>query len=137
MDLTKLLNDNKTIEINADAKFCKFCKTPYEYNFVTYNHLGDFYCPNCGYKRSDLMYAVTDIIDINADGSTIKFNDLEVSISQSGTYNIYNGLCAYSIAKELGIDDSVIKKSLENQSSSFGRQETINIEGKDVKIYSS
>ena len=131
----KAVNDNKTIEINADAKFCKFCKTPYEYNFVTYNHLGDFYCPNCGYKRSDLMYAVTDIIDINADGSTIKFNDLEVSINQSGTYNIYNGLCAYSIAKELGIDDSVIKKSLENQSSSFGRQETINIEGKDVKIF--
>lgn len=131
----KAVNDNKTIEINADAKFCKFCKTPYEYNFVTYNHLGDFYCPNCGYKRSDLMYAVTDIIDINADKSTIKFNDLEVSINQSGTYNIYNGLCAYSIAKELGIADSAIKKSLENQSSSFGRQETINIEGKDVKIF--
>lgn len=131
----KAVNDNKTIEINADAKFCKFCKTPYEYNFVTYNHLGDFYCPNCGYKRSDLMYAVTDIIDINADKSTVKFNDLEVSINQSGTYNIYNGLCAYSIAKELGIDDSAIKKSLENQSSSFGRQETINIEGKDVKIF--
>lgn len=131
----KAVNDNKTIEINADAKFCKFCKTPYEYNFVTYNHLGDFYCPNCGYKRSDLMYAVTDIIDINADSSTIKFNDLEVSINQSGTYNIYNGLCAYSIAKELGIADSAIKKSLENQSSSFGRQETINIEGKDVKIF--
>lgn len=131
----KAVNDNKTIEINADAKFCKFCKTPYEYNFVTYNHLGDFYCPNCGYKRSDLMYAVTDIIDINADKSTVKFNDLEVSINQSGTYNIYNGLCAYSIAKELGIADSAIKKSLENQSSSFGRQETINIEGKDVKIF--
>lgn len=131
----KAINDNKTIEINADAKFCKFCKTPYEYNFVTYNHLGDFYCPNCGYKRSDLMYAVTDIIDINADKSTVKFNDLEVSINQSGTYNIYNGLCAYSIAKELGIADSAIKKSLENQSSSFGRQETINIEGKDVKIF--
>lgn len=131
----KAINDNKTIEINADAKFCKFCKTPYEYNFVTYNHLGDFYCPNCGYKRSDLMYAVTDIIDINADKSTVKFNDLEVSINQSGIYNIYNGLCAYSIAKELGIADSSIKKSLENQSSSFGRQETINIEGKDVKIF--
>ena len=131
----KAVNDNKTIEINADAKFCKFCKTPYEYNFVTYNHLGDFYCPNCGYKRSDLMYSVTDIIDINADKSTVKFNNLEVSINQSGTYNIYNGLCAYSIAKELGIADSAIKKSLENQSSSFGRQETINIEGKDVKIF--
>ncbi len=129
------VNDNNTIEINADAKFCKLCKAPYEYNFVTYNHLGDFYCPNCGYKRADLKYAVTEILELTSDNSTVKLNDLEVCISQSGTYNIYNGLCAYAIAKELNIDDASIKNSLENQSSSFGRQETIDIEGKDVKIF--
>ena len=31
------------------------------------------------------MYSVTDIIDINADGSVVKFNNLEVNINQSGT----------------------------------------------------
>lgn len=128
------VSENKTIEINADAKFCKFCKTPYEYNFVTYNHLGDFYCPNCDYKRAELKFAVSELLEITSESSTVKFNDLEVCINQSGTYNIYNGLCAYSIAKELNIPDELIKRSLENQSSSFGRQETINIEGKDVKI---
>ena len=42
------INENKTIDGNADSKFCKFCKTPYSYNFVTYNHLGDYYCTGCG-----------------------------------------------------------------------------------------
>lgn len=129
-----ILNENKTIEVNADAKFCKFCKAPYSYNYITYNHLGDFYCPGCGYKRSDLKYSVDEILDLTPESSTVKFGDLEVLISQSGVYNIYNALNAYAITKELGIKDSVIKSSLENQSSSFGRQEILDIDGKDVKI---
>lgn len=128
------IGDNKEIEINADAKFCKFCKSPYEYNHITYNHLGDFYCTGCGFKRAHLEYAVNEVLELTADSSTVKLNDLEVTISQSGTYNIYNGLCAYAVTKELGINDTSIKKSLQNQDSSFGRQEALNIEGKDVKI---
>ncbi|SCJ73989.1 UDP-N-acetylmuramate--L-alanine ligase [uncultured Clostridium sp.] len=128
------IDENKTIDINADAKFCKFCKTPYKYNFVTYNHLGDYYCTGCGYKRPEISYGVDEIIDLTSESSTVKINDTEIFLSQSGVYNIYNALCAYSIAKELGVNDLTIKKSLENQSSSFGRQETINIEDKEVKI---
>lgn len=128
------INENKTIDINADAKFCKFCKTPYKYNFVTYNHLGDYYCTGCGYKRPEISYGVDEIIDLTSESSTVKINNTEIFLSQSGVYNIYNALCAYSIAKELGLDDLTIKKSLESQSSSFGRQETINIEDKEVKI---
>lgn len=128
------IGDNKDIEINADAKFCKFCKSPYEYNHITYNHLGDFYCTGCGFKRSSLKYAVNEVLELTPDSSTVKLNDLEVTISQSGAYNIYNGLCAYAVTKELGINDSYIKKSLQNQDSSFGRQEALTIDGKDVKI---
>lgn len=128
------INANKTIDINADAKFCKFCKTPYSYNFVTYNHLGDYYCTGCGYKRPEIKYGVNEIIKLTADSSTVVIDNSKIHLSQSGIYNIYNALCAYSIAKEIGLDDKTIVASLENQSSSFGRQETINIDGKEVKI---
>lgn len=128
------INENKNIEVNADAKFCKFCKSPYEYNHITYNHLGDFYCTGCGFKRADLKYAVNEILELTPDSSTVKINDLEITVSQSGVYNIYNALCAYAITKELNIDNDSIKKSLQNQDSSFGRQEALNIDGKEVKI---
>ena len=128
------INENKTIDVNADSKFCKFCKTPYSYNFVTYNHLGDYYCTGCGYKRPTLKYGVDEILELTAESSTVKFGDTEIYLGQSGVYNIYNALCAYAITKELDIDDSTIKKSLESQSSSFGRQEIINIDDKEVKI---
>jgi len=128
------IKENTSIDINADAKFCKFCKSPYSYNLVTYNHLGDFYCPKCGYKRSELNYAVNKIFDLTPENSSVLINDTEVFISQSGAYNIYNALCAFAISKELGVEDSVIKASLQNQSSSFGRQEQITIEDKDIQI---
>ena len=128
------IGSNKTIDVNADSKFCKFCKSPYEYNHITYNHLGDFFCTNCGYKRAELKYAVTKINSLDPDSSSVRINDLDLTISQSGTYNIYNALCAYAVAKELNIEDKFINKSLQNQSSSFGRQESLTIGNKDVRI---
>ena len=128
------INENKTIDVNADSKFCKFCKTPYSYNFVTYNHLGDYYCTGCGYTHPAIKYGVDEVLDLTSESSTVKFGDTEIFLGQSGIYNIYNALCAYAITKELNVDDSTIKKSLESQSSSFGRQEIINIDDKEVKI---
>ena len=131
---SKPIDANSKIDINADAKFCKFCKAPYQYNFITYNHLGDFYCAECGFKRSELKYHVDEIQTLHSDFSTVIISGTEITISQSGTYNIYNGLCAYSIAKELNISDDVIKNSLNKQDSSFGRQEELLIDDKKVKI---
>lgn len=130
----KAINDSLTIDCNADAKFCKVCKAPYEYNFITYNHLGDFYCSSCGYKRADLKYYVSDIIELTPNSSSVFINETPITIGQSGAYNIYNGLCAYSIASEIGIESDIIAHSLSEQDSSFGRQEDILIEGKKAKI---
>lgn len=125
---------NKKVDINADAKFCKKCKSPYEYNHITYNHLGDFYCSQCGYKRPELSYYVDRIIEQTSSSSLVYINGSEYFINQPGTYNIYNALCAYSVAKTFNIDNSVIFNVLKSSVSSFGRQETLNISGKEVKI---
>ncbi|WP_298838683.1 Mur ligase family protein [Clostridium sp.] len=128
------INENKTVDINADAKFCTICKSAYSYNFITYNHLGDFYCPSCGYKRPKLTYFVDKVIELNTSGSSVSINNKEYYINQPGTYNIYNALCAYSVAKVLGTPDNTIASSLKTVASSFGRQETLNIDGTEVKI---
>ncbi|MBW6411220.1 Mur ligase family protein [Clostridium weizhouense] len=128
------ISENSSIDINADSKFCKVCKSRYSYNFVTYNHLGDFYCDECGYKRPELSYSVNKIFDLTPENSSVLINDTEILISQSGAYNIYNALCAYSITKELGVEDNIIANSLQNQNSSFGRQEQIQIDNKHIEI---
>ena len=128
------INSDNTIGINADAKFCKKCKHPYKYEFITYNHLGKFYCENCGYKRPELDYYIDKIKDLDPSGSLISINGNDFYLNQPGAYNIYNGLCAYSVAKTLKIKNEIIFNSLKSSKSSFGRQESININGKDIKI---
>lgn len=128
------VNDNNKIDVNADAKFCKFCKAPYSYAFITYNHLGNYYCDECGFKRDELKYSVDSILELTSNNSKITFNGNEVMLSQAGVYNIYNGLCAYAITKELHLNEEKIIESLGNQSSSFGRQESLTINDKEIKI---
>ncbi|AAK78938.1 UDP-N-acetylmuramyl tripeptide synthase [Clostridium acetobutylicum] len=128
------INEENKISINADAKFCNKCKHPYEYEFITYNHLGKFFCSNCGYKRPNLDYYIDSVKALDPSGSSISINGTDFYLNQPGVYNIYNALCAYSVAKFLGIEDDTIFDSLKNSKSSFGRQETIDIAGKNVKI---
>ena len=35
----------------SDATHCIRCKTEYEYDYISYGHLGGFRCPKCGYRR--------------------------------------------------------------------------------------
>ena len=128
------MDENKQLDINADSKFCKKCKNPYSYNYITYNHLGSFYCSECGYSRPELDYAVNNILDQTPKSSLVWLDGIEYYINQPGTYNIYNALCAYSVAKTLYIENSVIYEVLKNTSSSFGRQEALSIDDKEIKI---
>ncbi|QBD84252.1 Mur ligase family protein [Clostridium tetani] len=128
------ITNNKEENINTDSKLCKKCNHPYTYNFLTYNNLGDFYCENCGNKRPVLNYFINEVLELTSEGSTVVINGNQYYINQPGAYNIYNALSAFSIARELGIEKNIITSSFKNQKSSFGRQEELNIEGKEVKI---
>lgn len=128
------IETNNRPPINADAKFCKKCNNPYTYNFAIYNHLGDYACSNCGYKRPKFNYSIDQVLSLDSNGSTLIINGKKYFLNQSGTYNIYNALCAFSTCKVVGIDDSYIYDSFKNLDSRFGRQEIVKIRDKNLKI---
>jgi UDP-N-acetylmuramyl tripeptide synthase len=128
------VDNDINLSLNSDAKFCRKCQKIYSYDFVTYNHLGSFYCPNCGFKRPKLDYSVTKINSISSNGSIVELDNYKFNLSQSGTYNIYNSLCAYTISSFLGVSKPIINYTLQSIKSSFGRQEVVNIDGKNLKI---
>ena len=33
----------------SDAAYCLYCRTKYEYKARSFGHLGDFFCPSCGF----------------------------------------------------------------------------------------
>ena len=135
----------------SDAKYCINCGTEYKYEYHTYAHLGGFYCPQCGYKRSNTNTAVTSVnkLSINGTEVTMEFRDSfdlgnsssdkkvdkeNVLISLPAIYNVYNAVgavCAYTAA---GFNREDILKSLSSTSSSFGRMETFDLDGVDVQM---
>ena len=120
-------NEESLVNLNVEAKNCKFCGEPYEYNFITYNHLGDFKCSKCDFKREELDFAVEDILESNINESIIKIKNNIITINQGGLYNIYNVLCAYTISMICSVPDYIIIDSIKSFSKVFGRQEKFKI----------
>ena len=60
----------------SDAPYCIHCKTEYEYDYITYGHLGGFRCPKCGYHRQTPQVAVTKVLATGADSSDISTGHL-------------------------------------------------------------
>lgn len=118
--------DAKASEI-SDAKYCIFCKHEYDYTYHTFGHLGGFVCKNCGYKRPQPDFSVTDIQELAQNYSVVSvdFNDDKrlVKINIGGAYNIYNAVgCAAGLSC-LGIDNDTIINALETFNGAFGRME--------------
>ncbi len=142
------VGEQKDAEI-SDAKYCIRCGTEYKYEYHTYAHLGGFYCPKCGYRRSRPQTAVTAIRKLTAQGTDIQMEfrspdekdpakektvTRDVFVSLPAVYNVYNAagaVCAYTAA---GFGRGDILKSLAKTSSSFGRMETFDLDGVRVQM---
>lgn len=128
-------NDKDSNNLNVEAKNCKFCGEPYTYNFITYNHLGDFRCDSCGFKREELDFAIEDILENNINESIIKIKNNVITINQGGLYNMYNVLCAYAISSICSIPDYLIANSIKTFSKIFGRQEEFKIKSNSLTMF--
>lgn len=133
--------DAQTDSSNTDSAFCLFCKTRYNYRSRTYGHLGYFSCPGCGYSRPDADIACTKIRELSSSGSKITLAvsgpenlTAEAEINLPGLYNVYNALAASAcgVALALPLDSTI--KALKNFGYGFGRMETIETDGKTIRV---
>lgn len=111
----------------SDAPYCIRCKHEYEYEYITYGHLGKYHCPNCGYSRPDPEVAVSRVFISDADHSEIEIEaageKFKALINLPGGYNIYNGISAVAVAYALGLDVRIAVGALSSFECGFGRME--------------
>ena len=100
-------NDVKA-PVNTDGVLCPECDHILHYHDRIYANLGDFFCPNCGYRRPELTYSVSEIIDQDPNHLSFRMGTKDYHINIGGTYNIYNALAAYSVARHFDLDDEEI-----------------------------
>ncbi len=117
----------------SDATHCIRCKTEYEYDYITYGHLGGFRCPRCGYRRHRADYAVTDVIEQRPDGSDIVMDlgceSAVVTVNLPAMYNIYNAAGAVAAVTEMGLGAHAAVDALAKFQCGFGRMERFDLAG--------
>lgn len=122
----------------SDASHCIRCKAEYEYDYITYGHLGGFRCPKCGYRRHAADFAVTDIVEQGANGSTVVMDICGerriVNINLPAMYNIYNAAGAAAAIVEMGLGADAAVNALSAFKCGFGRMEQFALGGGGTKI---
>lgn len=113
----------------TDSKYCYRCGAKLHYTHTFYNQLGHYHCNKCGFKRLEPKYLVTKILD---DG--IILNGKKYTYHIRGAYNAYNALASISLAKELDISESKIKKGLLSYKSLDGRMQHFKNRDQDVYL---
>ncbi len=120
---------NKSIQMGGrgDADYCLFCGNQYKYAYKTYSHLGSFRCDKCGYKRENPIFSVEEIMETQADYSSVFANlngrNALLKINLGGIYNIYNSIGAAAVLSVAGCGVSVIENALSGFGGAFGRME--------------
>lgn len=112
---------------SSDAPYCIYCKTEYEYDYITFGHLGKYRCPGCGYERPVPQVAVDKVLASDEDHSEIQIDAMgetyRAVINLPGGYNIYNGVAAVAVAHVMGFSKKEAVEALSDFECGFGRME--------------
>lgn len=111
--------EKKSADHASDSAYCPKCGSRLDYKSITFSHLGDWMCGNCGLKKPKADLENFDIYPL------------------PGLYNKYNTHAAVLTAKLLGISDNKITKAFKNFKPAFGRQEVIEYKKKKIQIFLS
>ncbi len=116
---TKLMKV-KNIPNDVDSIYCPVCLSLLKYNELSYAHLGDFYCSNCQFKRSEKV---------------IDFSKEKINYPMEGLYNVYNTNAILLLIKSLiNVENKYVNQWLQAFSPVFGRQEEIIYKNRKIFI---
>lgn len=128
-------NDSEMLaHYNTDGVLCPNCHHILHYKMITYSNLGNYYCPNCDFKRPKLDYQLTLLEHMTNKSAGFVIDNERYDIEVGGLYNVYNALAATAVAEHYNITPDKIRAGLAYDEKIFGRQEIINIDGKECTL---
>lgn len=106
---------------------CIRCGGKYDYDHLTFGHMGGFRCPRCGYARPDTRLSVSSILSKDMDSSRILIDmdgtEYPVRVNLPAEYNIYNAAGAIAALTAMDFDPRQAIAAVEGFRCGFGRME--------------
>lgn len=117
--------------ITNDFPICPKCGSKPVYKYRTYRHLGEFYCPTCGYKSPERDYFVKEI----RESSFVvreKAGEYEYPTLSKSLFNIYNVTGVVSLFRQLGYEPEKISELLKQAKLPENRDRRETYEGVEI-----
>ncbi|PNZ70809.1 Mur ligase family protein [Staphylococcus croceilyticus] len=114
-----------------ESKYCPNCGRLLEYDYIHYNQIGHYHC-TCGFKRETPKYEVNSF-DVSPF-LKLNINDAHFDMKIAGDFNAFNAIAAYSVLRELGLNDESIRKGFETYTSDNGRMQYFKLNEKEAMI---
>lgn len=115
-----------------EGRFCKKCGAKLSYRFYHYSQLGDYACPECGFKRPALDF---DACDVKVgDRLSFRVEDKLIAANYKGFYNVYNILAAYAGVRRAGFEGEHFNQMLKKFNPENGRMEQFRIRGTGIVL---
>jgi lipid II isoglutaminyl synthase (glutamine-hydrolysing) len=118
-----------------EASYCTFCGSHYEYDGMSYGHLGRFACPGCGFNRPepDLVFRQTGQ---QPQSQTVQYDwhgeQASATLTIPGLHNGYNSAAALLAVLAAGLPFQPAVAALSDARAAFGRMERFQVDDKDV-----
>lgn len=130
----------------TESAYCTFCGSRYAYTARAYGHLGQFICPDCGFRRPEPELAFAPRTTVasadraldNADASSqhLRFTwqdrTVEGLLNIAGLHNGYNASAALLAALVAGASLDRAVAALSEARAAFGRMERFTVQDRQV-----
>ena len=103
-----------------ESRYCPNCGRLLQYDYIHYNQIGHYHC-QCGFKREQAKYEISNF-EV-APFLHLNINDEKYDMKIAGDFNAYNALAAYTVLRELGLNEQAIKNGFETYTSDNGRMQ--------------
>jgi lipid II isoglutaminyl synthase (glutamine-hydrolysing) len=127
-----------------EASFCTLCGSRYQYDGMSYGHLGRFSCPGCGFHRPEPDLAFLPLSQSTSgqilritwhgsqDGRQAQPLEEEANLPVPGLHNAYNAAGAILAFLAAGLPFHSALAALPLTRAAFGRMERFTVGQKDV-----
>ncbi len=117
-----------------DARWCRACGGSFAYDRHYFAHVGYWRCTGCGRSRPQPDTSGSNVA-LDLERCQFEVPGLGVvEMPLTGAYNVYNALAAIATARVLGIPAEAIRAGLAATTAAFGRQESVDLEGRRLHI---
>ncbi|MBR0385113.1 MAG: hypothetical protein IJI05_01030 [Erysipelotrichaceae bacterium] len=115
-----------------DFASCTVCGHQPVYNYRNYRHIGDYYCPNCGFKAPERQFMLSEITGDHLTVSEYGKEKHEYPVISDDVHNLYNFTAIIALLRHAGYKPETIAHLLSQIKMPNAREFATKVNGVDV-----